>query len=175
MTLIKSVLVRRPAKVEVFESQSGADTIAIQHPLVSWSTTHVCEQHNGRGRTILHQNVQTGSDEEIIVEHDESKGERQDIVAGTNPKKFAYGRLEAVRYGPHIVLVHLSSLVASSNPALARHKRIPYSRAEQRPRCSPMGTPHPHARHAAYNGSSRPAEGSPTWDWQQMRQDDGDP
>lgn len=49
-----------------------------------------------RKRTILHQNVQTGSDKEVIVEHDESEGKRQDIVTSPDLEEFAYGRLEAI-------------------------------------------------------------------------------
>lgn len=66
--------------------------------------------------TILHQNVQTGSDEEVIVEHDESEGKRQDIVTSPDLEELAYGRLEAIsqKYCPHLVLLHMSSLTASN-------------------------------------------------------------
>lgn len=89
---MKSVLVRRPAKVDVFESHSGAETMPIQQPSVPRSTRHR-GQDDGGYHTVLHEDVHASSDEEVVVEHDESEGERQDIVAGSDLEKLANGRL----------------------------------------------------------------------------------
>lgn len=90
---MKSVLVRSPANVDVVESHSGADTIAIRRLSVSNNTRHN-SKHSCRNRTVLHQDIQAGSNEEVIVEHNKSEGQRQDIVAGSNLEELAYGRLE---------------------------------------------------------------------------------
>lgn len=70
---MKSVLVRRPANVDVVESHNGADTIAIQRQSVSSSTRQKCIRKY-RDRTVCQQDIQTGSNGEVIVEHDKSKG-----------------------------------------------------------------------------------------------------
>lgn len=142
MTLIKSVLVKRPAKVDVDESHNGADTIAMQHPSVFSSRRHKCGR-NSRNRTVLHQDVQAGSNGEVIVEHDESEGQRQDIVAGSNFEELAYGRLVrgSISQTPSTHSFTVFCVLLRPLPqCIPRSERW----------LAPIGTPHPYARCTAH-------------------------
>lgn len=75
MTLMKSVLVRRPANVDVLESHSGAETMPVHSSSVLGATELSVDCTRGK-HTVLHQDVHTGSDEEVVVEHDEPEGQR---------------------------------------------------------------------------------------------------
>lgn len=118
-----------------------------------------------RYRTVLHQNVHAGSNEEVIVEHDESEGERQDIVAGSDLEELAYGHLVrwTVRYRPHM----------SSFQNFGRHGASPALAPYHAHGARPMGTPHPHAGHAAHDEPGTSAEASPRWDWHPVTEEDG--
>lgn len=98
MTLIKSVLVKMPAKRAVRESQRGADTIA--GPSISIGTGYrlmgaiVGMARDLDGRTVLNQDVETLLDEQVGIENDKAEREGQDIVAGANFEEFANRILE---------------------------------------------------------------------------------
>lgn len=145
---MKSVLVSRPANVDVVESHSGADTIAVQRLSASAKSAHRfasrCRDH-----TVLHQDVQAGSKGKVIVEHDESEGERQDIVAGSNFEELAYGRLEAptVRYLPLGLFWYPFAL--SSNPAFDETRKSPALVRTRGRSTRPRGVPRTHMQRAA--------------------------
>ena len=68
---------RRPAKVEVCESQRGAETIPGYQRLAR------LEQGVLGCLTILEEDSQALLDEKVGIENDESEGERQDVVTGS--------------------------------------------------------------------------------------------
>ena len=90
MTLIKSVLVKRPAKDEFRESHRGADTISTiaVSCIRSQPRRKAGSGHEWR-RTILYQDVEALFDEEVVVEDDQSEGQREHIVAGSDFEEFA--------------------------------------------------------------------------------------
>lgn len=68
---------RRPAKVEVCESQRGAETIPRDGCLAK-SELRVIGY-----LTVLEEDGQTLLDEKVGIENDESEGERKDVVTGS--------------------------------------------------------------------------------------------
>ncbi len=61
---------------------------------VAVSREHLALAGVGDGRTILNQDVETLLDEQVGVEDDEAKGQRQDVVAGADLEKVADGLLQ---------------------------------------------------------------------------------
>lgn len=79
-------MVSRPAKVDVLESHSGAETMPV------WLVSD-CSWELAAQRTILDEDVQALLDEQGGVEDDQTEAERQDVVAGPDLEKGADGLL----------------------------------------------------------------------------------
>jgi hypothetical protein len=71
-------VVNNPAKVDVFESHSGADTMATVGLVLA--TECVWYAIYSTGLTALRENVQALFDQEGGIEYDEAVGERKNIV-----------------------------------------------------------------------------------------------
>lgn len=114
---MKSVLVSKPAKAELCESQSGAETMpafAFGQP----SASPVCDlpaetNHSGR-RTILEEDVQALPDKQVVVEHDETEREREHIVASPDLEKLANSPLFAQQ---HPLALSSRDCMEARNPA----------------------------------------------------------
>ena len=80
----------RPAKVEVLESHSGADTMP------GWLLGDPCGGTGGEVHTALDEDVQTLLNEQSGVQDYESVAERQHIVRGADFEKRSYRSLVVV-------------------------------------------------------------------------------
>jgi len=78
---MKSEVVSRPANVDLFESQSGAETMPTRHVNPSTSIRPRCVL------TILDQYIKTLLHQEIGIEDNQPKAQGQDIVAGADLEK----------------------------------------------------------------------------------------
>lgn len=74
----------RPAKVELFESHSGAETMPATVMLDLCNLRSCCEPH-----TVLIQDIEALLDEQRRVEHDQAVADGQHIIARAGPEEGA--------------------------------------------------------------------------------------
>lgn len=82
-------MVKRPAKVEVLESQRGAETM----PCLRSQSEGLTRGRGSCMHTILNEDVETLLDQQGRVKDNEAVTEGQDIVAGASFEEFTDGSL----------------------------------------------------------------------------------
>lgn len=129
------------------------------------------------GHTILHQNIHAGSEEEVVVEYDQPKGQRQDIVTRSDFEELAYGQLEAqVSQASSTAFPRIMHRAARQGRKDGRCRYMymcPGPRVLVTPTALSNCTPHAYACRAATTGHRDKQKASPTWDWQPVRAKDG--